>query len=613
MNWLHYLLEANLYLAVAYGCYWLLFRKQTFYTANRIYLLASTVLCFVIPLVQVSSLKPVQPVVQAVQTTANVVYATQTVVAPAANEPILTSNNALQAIYWLVAASMCAWLITKLYSLLKLVFTNKRLSQNNVTLVYLNDEHTPFSFFGYLFVDQSGKLDEAMLRHEMVHIRQKHSWDIIFTEVIKIMNWFNPVVYLLQNSLKALHEFEADRLAAGNQHAPDAYVDFLIAQAYHGNGVPFGHQFSNKQLLKSRIMKLYQKRSGSLARLNYLVALPLCAGLLCASSLAFSKDYGWIKVGIKYLKNSDFNQDSSINQKVNKWAFSVIYKSKMNAYFQFGVKEPNGNITYYKPGTFTDKDKHYLFTNYGMDVKIINEINNISLVDNDTTTVDLPMYGTIDTPKIIKSRLTNNDGLPPPPVISVSKLQSPLKQNPLKSSPPPPPIQARPSPIKPFYKGSKLPPPPPTVERKNTSNKISENGETRKLKGPELKQAVGTVIMGISAEPNEFVKNINNESILRSQAVYIQVDELKPVNIPLYEPVKHGDHLWYTINGQLYDAEALEKRSAAISTDGKLNTLLHAKGTFYHKPQNSATIQKFGKAIGSQGVTEFIDVIWSKL
>jgi hypothetical protein len=106
MNWLHYLLEANLYLAAAYGCYWLLFRKQTFYTANRVYLLVSTAICFVIPMIQLEALQP-QNATEAVQQTVSTV--TTNIIAmssaPSAGS-FITLNKAITAIYLLVC--LCA-------------------------------------------------------------------------------------------------------------------------------------------------------------------------------------------------------------------------------------------------------------------------------------------------------------------------------------------------------------------------------------------------------------------------------------------------------------------------------------------------------------------------
>ncbi|MFD1255862.1 M56 family metallopeptidase [Mucilaginibacter terrae] len=318
INWLYYLLEANLYLVVAYGCYWLLFRKQTFYTANRVYLLLSTVICFVIPLVQFDYLQPAAPVANALQTNAQISFAALPAFTPPPAKSILTLNKALTAVYCTGALAMLTLFFIKLYSLLKLISTNRRVKQQRYTLVYLDQTPTPFSFFGYLFLSSHENLQETVLRHELVHINQKHSWDIIFTELLKIINWFNPAVYLLQNSLKALHEFEADHCAAGDNQQ-DGYVNIMISQAYQCSGIPFTNHFSNQQLLKSRIMKLYQQRSGRLARLNYLLALPLCAGLLCASTLAFSKNYGWIKISLN-------------TQSANELALSALTKTNNENY-----------------------------------------------------------------------------------------------------------------------------------------------------------------------------------------------------------------------------------------------------------------------------------------
>jgi hypothetical protein len=439
MNWLHYLLEANLYLAVAYGCYWLLLRKQTFYTANRIYLLASTVLCFVIPLVQLTALQHQTEVLPPVQTTTQIIYAAPDAIAPAINDGFLTQNKATTALYVTPALSMLILFLIKLYSLLNLIFRNKHENHASHTLVYIDRTSTPFSFFGYLFVKDRSQLQEVILRHELAHIRQKHSWDIVFTELLKVINWFNPVIYLLQNSLKELHEFEADRCATVSNHQDD-YVNMLISQAYQTSGVPFANHFSNQQLLKSRIMKLYQKRSGKLARLNYLMAVPLCAGLLCASTLAFSKNYGWIKI--------------NTNKKLHNPALPVIKTPVDTTQKKTRLKVTSGGVTGItdklelkgnmgKKTVFTAQDltagDQKLLQNFGIKVELTSALAT-------TTSILVPP--------------------PPPPAKSVH-----VKNNSIP--PPPPPVQLRPSAKLPLSKGPvKIPAPrintikfpPPKVE-----------------------------------------------------------------------------------------------------------------------------------------------------
>jgi len=130
----------------------------------------------------------------------------------------------------------------------------------------------------------------------MAHIRQRHSWDIVYLELLKIVNWFNPVVYLLQNSMKEVHEFIADADTANHDLNTQNYTDFLISNAYGINENTLTNTFFNKSLLKKRIMMLHKKRSGNAARLKYLLVLPLTGALLCASTLAFTKDYKLINL-----------------------------------------------------------------------------------------------------------------------------------------------------------------------------------------------------------------------------------------------------------------------------------------------------------------------------
>ncbi|MDB4999999.1 MAG: hypothetical protein JWR76_1076, partial [Mucilaginibacter sp.] len=105
---------------------------------------------------------------------------------------------------------------------------------------------------------------------------------------------FNPFVYLLQRSIKTVHEYIADEQTAAYERDALTYSSFLLNNAYGIQGSTIAHSFFNYNLLKKRIIMLNKNRSGRLARLKYLTVLPLCAGMLCASTLAFAKNYGWV-------------------------------------------------------------------------------------------------------------------------------------------------------------------------------------------------------------------------------------------------------------------------------------------------------------------------------
>ncbi|WP_345953159.1 M56 family metallopeptidase [Mucilaginibacter sp. PAMB04168] len=568
-------MEANLYLAVAYGCYWLLFRKQTFYTANRVYLLLSTVICFVMPVVQLGTPGRSHRALQPQQTITIISQSTHLVSKQPTIEPLITRNKAATALYTTGAILAFTLFVLKLYSLFKLIFKNTRIKHKGYTLICLNNSPAPFSFLGYLFVECNRQVEDAVLQHELVHIRQKHSWDILFTELVKIISWFNPLVYLLQNSLKALHEFEADSKASGAEQK-DEYVNFLIAQAYQTSGVPFANHFSNQQLLKSRIMKLYQKRSGKLARLNYLVAIPLCAGLLCASTLAFSKDYGWIKLNLKTQKVSELMQKTSSDTSAKKLRLKVTSGGVTGITDKLEIKGKPGQTFIYTAKTLVEEDKKLLLKNYGIRVEITSALAT-------TTSIVSP---------------------PTPPTAS----RQPKK----------PAVVAITPRVMEEVKG--LPPPPDVKPVKNKSEKAMQPGTLSSAindsKGrlisalPGLKHFVGNVFLGSSPEMQ--FDNMTDEYLIRPQKVYIQVNNPKMENIEPNKPIVFGDNPIYLIDGKIYTVDELERRSASISTKNKTGRLLHAEKVIYHKPNNPDDIAKYG-SIAKDGIEEFVGIISSNL
>jgi hypothetical protein len=300
MNLLYYLAEANVYLGVFYLAYCLLLTKETHYQLNRAYLLFSCMAAFVLPVLQIGVLKPVEAVVN---TTVNYAIPEYTEPLPVANnintEPVviehhLSLQDYLVYVYLLGACIVFVLLIVKLFNLFKLMRNAQTVDHLKYKVVYLPESGVAFSFFNYLFIGTNAPGANTIVRHELVHIRQKHSFDIVFLELLKVVSWFNPFVYLLQNSLKTVHEYIADEQTAAHETDALTYSTFLVNNAYGTGGSSITHSFFNYNLLKKRIIMLHQQRSGSLARLKYLVTVPICAGLLCTSTLAFSKTYGWV-------------------------------------------------------------------------------------------------------------------------------------------------------------------------------------------------------------------------------------------------------------------------------------------------------------------------------
>jgi beta-lactamase regulating signal transducer with metallopeptidase domain len=369
MNWLKYLLEANLYLGAFYLLYFLLFDRETHYKLNRAYLLFSCIVSYIIPVIQIGALKADDTGEQVV----TIIRTNKLNLQRAETAWNFTLQDCLMYAYLFGVLVMFTLLIYKIWQLIRLSNTQKSLLANKYKLVKIENSNTAFSFFNHVFIGTKVSGADTVIRHELVHIDQKHSFDIVFLELIKVINWFNPFIYLLQRSLKTVHEYIADEQTAAYEKDTLTYSAFLVNNAYGITGSSLAHSFFNYNLLKKRIIMLNQKRSGNLARLKYLLALPVCAALLCASTLGFSKNYGVIDLAPK-------RQPAAITVRAAKTAAAADtahvtgkgYKFTENGYLIEGktdyrviITETNGEQKEYYRNAATAAEKKLLEDKYG--------------------------------------------------------------------------------------------------------------------------------------------------------------------------------------------------------------------------------------------------------
>ncbi|WAC40620.1 M56 family metallopeptidase [Pedobacter sp. SL55] len=295
MNWLHYLLEANLYLVVFYGMYKLLLQHSTFYNSNRYFLLLSVVAAFAIPLIQLAFLKPT--VVLEIEEIPYEIPLATIEIATVAKSPALTAQDYIFYGYLALALFLSLKFIISISKIIKIYISSNKRKLSSYTLVELTTQHTAFSFFNILFIHPEMAKNSAVLRHEMIHIKQKHSWDILLLELLKICCWFNPIVYLMKKDITLLHEYIADEKTTAANISKHEYAMFLIENSMAAYSSSLVNQLFNQSILKSRINMLNKEKTANWARLKYLLAVPLGVGLLCVSTLSFSKSYGFLEIG----------------------------------------------------------------------------------------------------------------------------------------------------------------------------------------------------------------------------------------------------------------------------------------------------------------------------
>jgi len=297
MDWLYYLLEANLYLLIFYGFYRLFLHGETFYTNNRYYLLLSSIGAFIFPILQLGFLNPMPQVVDSALAFPPPVLYTEAELANRASAPvalIIDYTTYFYPIYLIICCFFVLKLILSLSKIVRLWLTAKKDRSGTITIVELEKEHSAFSFFNLLFIHPQLAAKQTVLKHEMVHIKQKHSLDILFFEIIQIICWFNPFIYFIKKDIKLLHEYIADELTINKDIQKHDYAMFLIENSFGVAPTPLTNQIFNQSILKRRINMLNKKRTAGWARLRLLLVLPLGGAMLCTSTMAFTKDYGYL-------------------------------------------------------------------------------------------------------------------------------------------------------------------------------------------------------------------------------------------------------------------------------------------------------------------------------
>ncbi len=269
MTWWHYLLLVNLYLVLFYGFYRLLLFSETFFQLNRIYLVVGAVLSFVIPAIQSAWVKDLFITKQIQQTMYYVSPELLYRVKPIENNPI-TIGEVVGLIY---ITGIIVLLARFVYQVL---FLNKLIKKTG---------NTPaFSFFKKIKVDENLPLRNTIVAHELVHMRQWHSADVLFIEAVMIINWFNPIAYLYRKAIKQVHEFIADSEAIQTGVSKTAYAMLLLNQTFGTTSHQLTNNFFNNSLLKQRIIMLNKNKSKRKALLKYGLSAPLFALMLILSA-----------------------------------------------------------------------------------------------------------------------------------------------------------------------------------------------------------------------------------------------------------------------------------------------------------------------------------------
>ncbi len=274
LEFLIYDLKVACLIAIFYMFYRLLLSKETLHKLNRIVLLATALLSFVLPLCVLTIHREV-----AVQPMADIQ------IGGLQMELVDEGDSSpwwLWALSALFIAGAAITLLRSLYAMVqvvRLIKKSEKHPQDDGTIIAVSDHvDSPFSWMRYIVLSRSdyASHDAAILAHERGHIHRHHSWDVLFTDLVTPLQWFNPAIWMLRSDLRSIHEFEADQEALSQGINARQYQLLLVTKSLSTVRYCVANGISHSTL-KKRITMMLKKQSTAMRGMKVLFALPIIA------------------------------------------------------------------------------------------------------------------------------------------------------------------------------------------------------------------------------------------------------------------------------------------------------------------------------------------------
>ena len=260
LDFLIYDAKVAVLIAVFYMFYRLMLSKETFHRVNRIVLLVTSVVSFILPLCVITMHKTVTvaavPTVDVGEMQAMVVEESQP----------LWLHTLLPTLFILGMVLTLGYRLLSVLRVVVLIRNSELHPQEDGVVVCVTDRQvSPFSWMHYIVMNREdyAEHNEAVLAHERGHIRLRHSWDVLLVDTLTALQWFNPAMWMLRQDLRAIHEYEADGAVLSQGFNARQYQYLLITKAASIGGYSIANGITHSTL-KNRIhMMLHKKSQGS--------------------------------------------------------------------------------------------------------------------------------------------------------------------------------------------------------------------------------------------------------------------------------------------------------------------------------------------------------------
>ena len=243
-----YFLKASGILAIFWGVYHVFLKKETFFEANRHFLLVGIIASFAFPFLEITRYVTVENTVLPDFNGVPVVQSSEAVTSSFSWEMIVLG------IYGIGVAILIIKFLLQLLSLRKLLRKHEIKSNGTFKLVETDQDLAPFSFFNYIFYNPSQfSRDEleAIRQHEEAHCEQKHSVDVLLAHLLTIALWMNPLSWLYRRNIQQNLEFLADFSAVNRTRSMKNYQYALLKVSSNPIQTPITNNFYNSLIKKT--------------------------------------------------------------------------------------------------------------------------------------------------------------------------------------------------------------------------------------------------------------------------------------------------------------------------------------------------------------------------
>jgi TonB family protein len=279
------MIKVAAYMMAFYIVYLILLSRDTSYGRNRVFILLSILSAQILPFITFQTLKPLN--IQFFGKFLSEVFVTASANTTRSVPTGTASPAILHTVYSIYIIVALIYIIKLLIDLINLIFLILRQRNQGSRIIRFHGFNTSgFSAMGYIFINSRLSPEDAgeIIRHEQNHLKQNHFVDIIFIEIIKALQWFNPVVYLFNRSLRAIHEYQADQECLSSGVPIVNYQSLLLNQVFKSRAFNLTNSFSNPSLIKKRMLMMTKKRTSDFAALKMVMVVPVATVVFLAIS-----------------------------------------------------------------------------------------------------------------------------------------------------------------------------------------------------------------------------------------------------------------------------------------------------------------------------------------